>query len=168
MTRNLTALVSRTLRTDRNRTARPRRRNAGLTLESLEVRLALSSVPAAPVPLDLNPQPLPPGVVRRWDVVAPDIQGNHIGTNVSVLTAPVPLDLNPQPLPPGVVRKLNPVAPDGIQGNHIGTAATVAPDGIQGNHIGSPAIVGNHIGSPAIVGNHIGTSVVTPSIIAIL
>jgi hypothetical protein len=123
MTRNLIALVSRTLRTDRNRTASPRRRNAGLALESLEVRLALSSVSAAPVPLDLNPQPLPPGVVRRFYSVAPNaIQGNHIGYNAT---------------------------PD-IVGNHIGT--NVAPDAIQGNHIGTPSVtpescVGCHIGT---------------------
>jgi hypothetical protein len=117
MTRNFIALVSQTLRTDRNRTTRTRWRNAGLTLESLEVRLALSSVPAAPVPLDLNPQPLPPGVVRKLNPVAPEhIQGNHIGTSV---------------------------APDAIQGNHIGTSvATPEVPGDRGPFgpgVGSPA-----------------------------
>jgi hypothetical protein len=87
-------------------------------LESLEVRLALSSVPAAAVPLDLNPQPLPPGVVVKHNPVVPAIQGQHIGTSAAtaaditirksagsqiVVAKPV---LNPQPLPPG--NKANP------------------------------------------------------------
>jgi hypothetical protein len=139
MTRNLIARVSRTLRTDRNRTASHRRRNAGLTLESLETRLALSSVAAAPVPLDLNPQPLPPGVVRKFNPVTPDIQGNHIGTNVA---AP---DIVGQHIGTGVT-------PD-IVGQHIGTGVT--PDGCQGCHIGYQSA-------------HSGTSVASPSIIAIL
>jgi hypothetical protein len=85
MTRNLIALASRMIRTERTRKASPRHRRAGLKIESLEARLALSSVTAAPVPLDLNPQPYPPGymaVVRSW---TPDlgIVGNHIGTSVA-------------------------------------------------------------------------------------
>ncbi len=84
MKRNWFARASRTLRMDRNRTGRPVRRGAGLALESLEARLALSSVPVAPVSLDLNPQPLPPGYVVGVHLhsLAPDVQGQHIGTNL--------------------------------------------------------------------------------------
>ncbi len=122
MTRNLCALVSHTLRTDRNRTARARRRNAGLSLENLEVRLALSSVPAAPVPLDLNPQPLPPGVVRKLNLVA---------DGIGILNCPEFLQ----------------EGDDGV-GNHVGTKLTPS---CVGQHYGQvivvPAIVGNHIGT---------------------
>jgi hypothetical protein len=63
MTRNWFALASRTVRLLESRTEGPRRRCAGIMLESLEVRLPLSALPTAPVPADLNPQPLPPGIV---------------------------------------------------------------------------------------------------------
>jgi hypothetical protein len=95
---------------DRTRTASPRRRGAGLKIESLEARLALSSVPAGLAPLHLKPQPLPPGymaVVRSWTPEA-GIVGNHIGTSLAT--------------------------PD-IVGNHIGTG--VATPDIKGEHVGS-------------------------------
>ncbi len=112
MTRNWLALASRTLRMDRNRTGRPVRRGAGLALESLEARLAFSSVPAAPVPMDLNPQPLPPGYVVgvHSHSLAPDVQGAHIGYEM-VQGAHIGYEM--------------------IQGNHPGYEC------IQGNHIGA-------------------------------
>ncbi len=73
MTRNLIATASRTLLKLRSGSARPRRFRANPCVENLEYRLSLSSVSAspaalikhAPVPADLNPQPLPPGAVEH-------------------------------------------------------------------------------------------------------
>jgi len=75
MTRNWIATASRTLWMVRSASACPRRHRASPCLEDLEYRLSLSSVSAGP--MDLNPQPLPPGYAH----VEPMIQGNHIGTN---------------------------------------------------------------------------------------
>ncbi len=69
MTRNLIATASRTLLMLGSGSARPRRFRANPCVENLEYRISLSSVSAgpaplikhAPVPADLNPQPLPPG-----------------------------------------------------------------------------------------------------------
>jgi len=69
MTWNLIATASRTLLKLRSGSARPRCFRAKPCVENLEYRLSLSSVSAgppplikqAPVPADLNPQPLPPG-----------------------------------------------------------------------------------------------------------
>ena len=59
MTRNWIATASRTLGMVRSGSARPRRRRTRPCLENLEYRLSLSSYSAGP--MDLNPQPLPPG-----------------------------------------------------------------------------------------------------------
>jgi hypothetical protein len=63
----------------RSGSARPRRRRASPGLENLEHRLSLSSYRAGPP--DLNPQPLPPGVVPER-TMQPAIVGNHIGTSM--------------------------------------------------------------------------------------
>lgn len=81
MTRKWFAPISESRQSIRTGTARPRRRSAGLSLESLEVRLALSSVPSGPVPLDLNPQPLPPGFMAKVASVTPDATGARGGTH---------------------------------------------------------------------------------------
>jgi hypothetical protein len=78
MTRNWFALASRTVSLLESRTEGPRRRGAGISLESLEVRLSLSALPAASVPVDLNPQPLKPGVVAQFRSLAPDAAGNKM------------------------------------------------------------------------------------------
>jgi hypothetical protein len=111
MTRNWIAMTSRTPRVHQNQSRRPRHRNAGVSLETLEARLSLSSVALTPRSWDLNPQPLPPGVMVEMGSpslggimrkhVGVDIVGNHIGTN--------------------------------IVGSHIGT-------NIVGNHIGTSSV----------------------------
>ena len=90
MTRNLIAMASRALSMVRSSSARPRRQRTSLRLENLENRLSLSGIqgnhigtavvlskhdPVEVQPADLNPQPLPPGVMT--------IQGNHIGTSLA-------------------------------------------------------------------------------------
>ena len=97
MSRNWIATVARTLFSARSASgSRPRRARTSPRIENLEYRLSLSSVSAGKmVPLDLNPQPLPPGFMMPMA-----IQGNHIGTAVEIKHAPV-VD---------------------IVGNHIGTS----------------------------------------------
>ncbi len=95
MSRNWIATASRTLLSARSASAnRPRRACTSPRLENLEGRLSLSSVSVGKVAQwDLNPQPLPPGIMM------PMIVGNHIGTSALIKQAPVV---------------------DAIQGNHIG------------------------------------------------
>ena len=63
MTSNSIDLASRILRIVKDRRALPRqRRGLDIRLENLEARLALSSYSAGSFHVDLNPQPLPPGV----------------------------------------------------------------------------------------------------------
>jgi hypothetical protein len=120
MTRNWFAMKSRSLRMDQNGTRRPRRRPLGVSLESLEARLSLSSVPAVtPRSWDLNPQPLPPGFMAEVGAMpVPGIVGQHIG---SAMIQGNHIGMN-------------------IVGNHIGT-------NIVGQHIGTSVIQGQHIGS---------------------
>jgi hypothetical protein len=82
MTRNWIATVSRNLSIGRSSTARPSRRRTSICLENLEQRLSLSSFGSKMAPLDLNPQPLPPGYahVEPWV-----IQGQHIGMNPAII-----------------------------------------------------------------------------------
>ena len=76
MTRNWIELASRTLRIVERRSVRPRQhRGLGLQLESLEVRLSLSSYSAGSFHADLNPQPLPPG--RSADIVLLPARGHE-------------------------------------------------------------------------------------------
>jgi hypothetical protein len=100
MTPNWFAQTLRTLQMDQNGTHRPRRRSAGVLLESLEPRLSLSSLPAVtPRSWDLNPQPLPPGfMVEVGAMPQPGIVGSHIGMNIVG----------------------NHIGASAIQGNHIG------------------------------------------------
>jgi hypothetical protein len=136
------------VRSDRNRTARPRRRNAGLTLESLEVRLALSSVPAAPVPADFNPQPLPPGFVAEFRALTPDatsVAMRKAGGGSDLVFSPDPIYMNYN-----TVEHFAPT-PDLQKVREAANDFAVTPD-----------IVGQHIGTgvtPSIVGQHIGTNV---------
>ena len=105
MTRNLMTLVSRTLQLARPASKHTGRRRTGLSVESLEYRLSLSSVSAGVVvamDAPLNPQPIPPG--RR---PPPMIVGNHIGT-------------------PAAIQGNHIGTPAAIQGNHIGTPAIIA------------------------------------------
>jgi hypothetical protein len=130
MTRNLIARASHTLRMVQPGTSNSRHRRMGLSLEGLETRLALSSSPAGSLPLDLNPQPLPPGIVIALNSGSahPDLNPQPIPPGKAA-----PQDLNPQPLPPGVkVRKVNPGGPsDTVAPFVTGTHApprTFSPD----------------------------------------
>jgi hypothetical protein len=87
MTRNFISRASRSLFIVRSDSARLRRRSTSPCVENLEYRLSLSTVGGSvtlrkhdPVaafvrPADLNPQPLPPGIMVE------KIVGNHIGTS---------------------------------------------------------------------------------------
>ncbi len=130
MTRNWITMASRTLRTFETSTERPRRRGAGFVLESLEVRWALSSVSAAPVPADLNPHSLPPGfaaefrsltpeitVTKTLDAVStPNISMRNAGGGPDLVFRPDPIYLNYN-----AVNHFS-VSPD-ILGGHIGTSS---------------------------------------------
>ena len=64
MTRHWFSSASRTLGISGSTSARVRRNRTSPLLENLEQRLSLSTVSGLKaVPLDLNPQPLPPGYV---------------------------------------------------------------------------------------------------------
>jgi hypothetical protein len=122
MTRNLIARASHTLRMTQPATISRRPRRASIRLELLETRLALSSYSAVPVPLDLNPQPLPPGIKFAPRDLNPQplppgivIALNSGSAHPDLNPQPIPpgrmaaQDLNPQPLPPGVkLRRVNP------------------------------------------------------------
>jgi hypothetical protein len=127
MTRTWIAMTSHTLRTTQPGTASRRPRRAGVRLERLETRLALSSYSAAPVPMDLNPQPLPPGIVIALNSgpAHPDLNPQPIPPGIKH----APSDLNPQPLPPGIVIALGKVAPASV-------SHTVAPF-VTGTHVHS-------------------------------
>jgi hypothetical protein len=146
MTRNWISAASRTLRMVEPRAERPRRRGAVIALESLEVRLALSSMSAAPVPADLNPQPPPPRFVAEVRSLTPDISvtkdtdwvGTHSGVGGEMRKAgggnP---DLVFSPDPINLVRPDRDFskAPD-IQGGHIGTniVGKLADTTVAGQH----------------------------------
>ncbi len=81
MTRNWIAAVTRDLSISRSSTARPSRRSMNIRLENLEQRLSLSSFGSKMAPLDLNPQPLPRGVVHVQPL---GIVGQHIGMTAGI------------------------------------------------------------------------------------
>jgi hypothetical protein len=78
-----------------------RHRRVGVRVEGLETRLALSSYATGPVSLDLNPQPLPPGIVIVLAKATPSTDDWNAPTSVRFTSGVASPALNPQPLPPG-------------------------------------------------------------------
>jgi hypothetical protein len=125
MTRNWLALASRALRVVQRGTRSPRRRRAGLRLESLETRLTLTSFPPVPARPNLNIIALSTHesrFVNNDDTVRfenqvdprhrPVLRGLHGGRVILEKHLDGTPAIRSRPLPPGFTAKVSTQAPD--------------------------------------------------------